>query len=169
VKISRRAILATAAAVPVAGGLAVGGVAWSWWDRPAGAGLRALSQDEHDFVQALAEGWFPPGGEPPISGAEAELGRFFDDLVAAMGEGSRRELKLLLQALDDATWPTHGGPFRGLPLATRTEVVRSWLHHDWWIARNAASGVLVLLAEGYTIHPAVAEHLRGYFRCGFGR
>jgi hypothetical protein len=65
VKITRRQVLAAMAAVPVAGGLGAGGLAWRWWDRPAGAGLKRLSQDEHDFAQALGEAASKP--TPPAS------------------------------------------------------------------------------------------------------
>src|SRR5262249_29739543 len=64
VRITRRQVLAAAAALPAAGGLAAAGLAWRWWDRPPGEGLKVLSAREHDFVQALAEAWLPPGGDP---------------------------------------------------------------------------------------------------------
>jgi hypothetical protein len=168
VRITRRQVLAAGAAVPVVGGLCACGVAWRWWDRAPGEGLRALSTDEHDFVQAAAEAWMPPGGDPPISGAEARVGVFIDELVAAMSPAAGRELKLLFQALDDLAVPGHLSAFRHLPLETRTEVLRSWLHHDQWLIRLATTGVLILIGEGYTLHPAVADTLRPFFPCGFG-
>ncbi len=167
-KITRRHVLAAMAGVPVAGGLGAGALAWRWWDRPPGQGLAALSQDEHDFVQAVAEAWMPPGGEPALSGADAQLGRYFDDVVAAMEPAGARELKLLLQALDDLTLPTRLAPFRSLPLDTRTEVLRGWLHHDQWLLRNAATALVVLVGVGWTIHPEVVGVLRPHFRCAFG-
>jgi hypothetical protein len=161
-------VLAAAAAIPVAGGLAAGGLAWRWWDRPAGEGLKALSTDEHDFVQALAEGWLPPGGDPPLSGADAQLGRFFDDVVAAMEPGTARELKLLLQVLDDLAIPTHGGSFRTRALEVRSALVDQWVHSDQWLLRNAVTGILVFCGEGYAMHPDVIGLLRPHFRCGYG-
>lgn len=167
-KITRRQILAATAAVPVLGALGVGTIGWQWWDRPPGEGLRALSTDEHDFVQAAAEAWMPPGGDPAISGSEAELGLFFDALVAAMSPAAARELKLLLQGLDDWTVPTRFSAFRNLPLADRTTVLHGWVHADQWLLRNAATAVLVLIAEGYTLHPQVVPRLQSYFPCGYG-
>jgi hypothetical protein len=167
-RITRRQILATAAAVPIVGALGAGTVGWRWWDRAPGEGLKALSQDEHDFVDAAAEAWMPPGGEPAISGAEARVGLFFDELVAAMSPASGRELKVLLQALDDLAIPGHLSTFRKLSLDTRTAVLTSWLHSDRWLVRLATTGVLVLISEGYTLHPQVASGLRPYFPCGFG-
>jgi len=90
--ITRRQVLAAIGAVPVVGALGAAATAWQWWDRPAAEGLVALSADKHAFVQALAEAWMPPGGSPPISGAEAELGRFLDDVVGSMSDGQAVEL-----------------------------------------------------------------------------
>lgn len=165
---TRRQILAAMAAIPAASALCAGGLAARWWDRPAGEGLQSLSAREHAFVQAVAEAWMPPGGTPAVSGAEASLGNFVDAVAAAMPEGGARELKLLLAALDDLTWPTHGGSFRTLDLETRTAVLASWLAHDQWLMRNAVTAVLVLVAEGYTLHPDVLPLLRPHFRCAFG-
>ena len=157
------------AGVPVAGGLAAGTTAWRWWDRPAADGLLALSSDEHDFTQALAEAWMPAGGDPPLSGADAQLGRFLDQVVDGMPPAGGRELKLLLQALDDLTLPTRLSPFRGLPLEVRQAILHGWLHHDQWLLRNAATALLVLIGVGWTIHPEVVGILRPHFRCAFGR
>lgn len=167
-RITRRQILAAAAAVPVVGALAAGGVAWRWWDRPPGAGLKRLSTEEHAFVQAFAETAFPPGGEPPLSGADAELGWFVDDLVDGMEPGMRVDFKLLLHALDDWTVPRRLAPFRSLSPEVRQQVLRNWLDHDVWLVRNALFGFLVLVSEGWSMHPEVRPLLAPYFRCGYG-
>lgn len=167
-RITRRGVLAALAAVPVAGGLAAVGLRARWWDRPPGEGLVALSTDEHDFLQALAEAWLPPGGEPAISGSEAQVGAFLDQVVGAMSKPSARELKLLLQALDDWPIPRRLRPFRLLPLEVRADVVNGWLLSDQWLIRNAALGVLVLVGEAYSMHPDVVPGLRALYPCGFG-
>lgn len=167
-RLTRRGVLAAMAALPVAGTLGAGTLAWRWWDRPPMEGLRCLSSDEHGFVQAMAEAWMPPGGEPALSGADARLGDFVDGLAFAMPPNGARELKLLLQVLDDLPRLTHGSAYRHLDLAERAAVLSSWLHSDQWLLRNAAIAVLVLIAEGYTLHPEVAPLLRPHFRCGFG-
>lgn len=168
-KLGRRHVLAALLAVPVAGGLGAAGLAWRWWDRPPGEGLKRLSQDEHDFVDALAEAWLPEGGTPAISGRGAALGRFFDEVIDGMAHGTGTELKLLLQALDDLTFATHASAFRHLPLDTRIEVLRGWLHSDQWLLRNAVQATIVLAGTGYTAHPDVVAVLRPMFPCGLGR
>jgi hypothetical protein len=168
-KITRRHVLAALAAVPALGGLGAVGVAWRWWDRPPGAGLRCLSTDEHDFVVALAEAWLPAGGEPALSGADAELGVFLDDVLSGMVPATATELKLLLQALDDLPFFTYGASYRTLPLEDRITILGDWLHSDQWLLRNAVQAALVLVGTGYTTHPAVVETLRPWFACGVGR
>ena len=172
-RITRRHLLAAAAATAAAATLGAGGLALRWWDRPPGEGLAALSQDEHDFVQAVAEAWLPQGGEPgwaapQASGADAQPGRFLDAVVGAMAPEAAREVKLLLQALDDWPIPRRLAPFRRLPLDTRIEVLHGWRHSDQWLVRNAAVAVLVLVAEGVTMHPTYLARLAPYAPCGFG-
>ncbi len=168
-KITRRHILAAAAAVPVVGGLAAGGTAWQWWNRPAKSGLKALSEEEHAFVQSMAEAWMPPGGVPALSGAEAELGNFFDDCVDAMTDQTGKELKLLLHALDALTLPTHLAHFQTLPLATRSAVLAGWMDSPVYLIRDGVAGVMVLMGVGWTTHPDVVPLFRPLYRCGYGR
>lgn len=168
-KITRRQVLAAAAAVPVVGALGAGATAWSWWDRPAGAGLKVLSTEEHAFVQALAEGWMPRGGRPELSGADAKLGDFVDDVVAAMDPRTGTELRLLFHALDALPIPRRGGYFQSLSVEARSAVIEAWLDHPSWAVRDGAAGVLVLVSMGWTTHPDVARVLAPMFRCRYGR
>jgi hypothetical protein len=168
-RITRRQLLAALASVPIAGGLAATGAAWQWWDRAPGDGLRCLADDEHDFVQAFAEAWMPRGGTPHLSGADAQLGRFFDDVLSGMVHEQATELKLLLQVLDDAPRVTQFAPFRRLDLEARIAQLDAWLHHDVWLVRNGVQALLALVGTGYTIHPDVVPHLQPYFRCAYGR
>ena len=163
---SRRQILAASvvAALPAVAGLH----AWSWYDRPAGEGLLVLSDEEHTFAQALAEAWMPPGGDPAISGAEAGMGRFLDEVVASMTVQQGKLFRLLLHLLDEETVPTRLARFSSLPLADRTDVLRGWMDSPWFAQRQAVGAVLALISFGYTEHPAVAERVRPLFRCGFG-
>lgn len=166
---TRRQVLATSAAVAAVGAFGAGATAWRWWDRPAGPGLKALSPDEHDFVQALAEAWMPPGGEPALSGAAAQLGLFFDDLLTGVLPTNRKLLKLLIQALDDATLPTHLAAFRHLDRPAREAVLAGWLHHDQHLLRSAVQGLVVLISLGFTTHPEVAPVFQRSMNCAYGR
>jgi hypothetical protein len=168
-KITRRHVLAGAAAVTAASAVGAGGLAASWWNQTPEAELRALSPDERAFLNAVGEAWAPPGGTPALSGAEADVGRWIDDVVASMAPTQGKLFKLLLHALDAATVPTHLGRFTALPLDTRTEVLRGWLAHRSSLLRQGVNAVVVLVALAWTEHPEVAPHFRTFYRCGFGR
>lgn len=167
--LTRRRVLIALGAVGAAAAVGAGGVALQWIDRPPGEGLRVLSDDEHAFVDALAEAWLPPGGTPPLSGAEARLGDFFDELLSHMLPGQRTELKALLQVLDDLPRATRLAPFRALPLGDRVAILSGWLNSDVWVLRNAAQAVLALIGGGYATHPEVVPTLQPWFGCRHGR
>ena len=167
--LTRRQLLAATAATTAVSTGALGAHIWTWYNRAPGEGLYALAPEEHTFIQRLAEAWMPPGGEPAISGAEAQLGDYFDGVIAAMAPEQGRLLRMLLHVLDEETLPTHLARFSSLPLPTRTEVLAGWLSSPWFLQRQAVSAVMALLSFGYTEHPAVAAHLQPHFRCGFGR
>lgn len=168
-KITRRHVLAATAAAAAAAGAGIGAVGWSWWDRPPAAGLAALSLEEHAFAQALAEAWFPPGGDPALSGADAQLGDWLDGVIAALPAATGKQMKLLLHALDAATLPTHAHTFRGLPVDARTAVLNGWLNGDNYYLRSATQALLVLLGEGWTTHPQIVDRLRPFYGCTYGR
>ena len=167
--LTRRHVLASLAASAGAGGLGLAATAARWWDRPPGAGLQTLSEDEHAFVQALAEAWMPRGGEPELSGADAGLGDFLDASLVSMTPLNRSGMKLLLQALDDSTLPLHLSAYRHLPRKQRQRILYGWLHHDSSLVRTAVQGVAVLMAVGWTTHPEVAAILSPSMRCWYGR
>ncbi len=167
--ITRRQILAATAAAAGTGMLGVGALGYSWWDRPAGQGLKVLSAEEHRFAQMLAEAWMPPGGTPALSGADARLGDWLDELLAAQPETPRTQLKLLMHGLDHLTIPTRLMVFQGLSLEDRTAELHSWIHSDRYLLRSAGQAVLVLLSLGWTMHPDVKPHVAPWFLCGVGR
>lgn len=168
-KVTRRQILAAMAAIPLVSGLSAGAVGLRWYNRAPGATLLVLADDEYAFIQALAETWMPAGGTPSLSGAEADLGRFADDLISSMASMQQTLIKLLLQVLDDATLPTHFASFKSLEIAEREIVLRGWLNADQPEVRTAVSTMLLLLGEGWGTHPKVVEHMRNEYPCGYGR
>jgi hypothetical protein len=166
--VTRRHVLAVLAGTATATTLGAGSVLWSWWDRPKGADLNALSADEFDFIQAMAEAWMPPGGEPSLSGADAGVGYFMDDLVAAMAPAQGRELKLLIQLLDDITVPRRLSRFANLDRELRTEVLAGWLASENHFLRSGVTALVALIASGYTMHPEIAKTMRTMYSCGYG-
>jgi hypothetical protein len=169
VKITRRHVLATTAAVAAAGALGVGATALRWWDRTPAEGLKVLSPDEHAFIQAVAEAWMPRGGVPELSGADAGVGNFLDQTLLSMNPMNRKLLKLLMQFLDDSTLPTEFSAYRHLPRKRRQQILKGWMHSDNHLLRSAVQGLCVLLSIGWTTHPEVAAVLRPSMRCWYGR
>lgn len=167
-KISRRHLLAATAAVAVAGTLSVGGLALHWWDQPPDAPYRALSADEAELTRALAAAAYPPGGEPALSGAEAGLDRFLDEVLLAMPAFQRQGLKALLHLLGQLPRLDGRGALLSLPEGQREALVLSWLDHEQALIRQAAQSVIVLLAMGYALHPQASPFFSGLTGCGYG-
>jgi hypothetical protein len=167
--ISRRDIILLSASIPAISFATVGTLGGLWYNRPPGDGLRCLSDQEYLFLQAVAEAYLPPGGDPALSGAEANLGAFFDEILVGLHIDSQNELKLLLQVLDDLAIPTRYSAFHKLPLAERTDQLKDWLNSDVWLIRSAIQGVLVLLNFGWTTHPDVVHIYQELFGCHYGR
>jgi len=165
-KVTRRMVLAATGALAV--GATVGSVGVHWWNQPAGSDLRALSDSEFHFAQALAEAWMPPGGDPALSGADAGLGHFLDEVVARMAPPKADQFKFLLQACDASTLPTDFSRFSALPLARRSELLNDWMRSGSYLRRQALSGVLSLMSFGWTIHPDVVQAFRPYYGCWYG-
>lgn len=166
--IDRRKILALLAAMPVAGLACSGGLVASWWHQAAGAGRIVLSDEEYAFVQAAAEAWMPAGGDPALSGADADLGAFVDLVVSRMPDPERSLVRLLFNALDDLTVPSHLGAFHTLSLEERTSALQAWVDSPSANIRQATRALLALLSEGWTQHPDVVAYLTPEFSCGVG-
>lgn len=167
-RITRRHLLATSAAAATVGALA-GGLAVRWWDRPKASHLKALSEDEHAFVQALAEAAFPPGGDPALSGADARLGDFLDEMVSWMEPQQGRLFRLLLQAMDDRPTPVWLAPFSSLDLPSRIQILEGWANSEYYLIRSSTAGVTALLAFGWMTHPENAARLKPHVGCAYGR
>lgn len=166
---TRRQVLAGVAAtggLATAGGL---GLVGSWWDRTPAEGLVALAPEEYALVQAIGEAWAPPGGEPAMSGADANVGAYLDLLAARMAPTQRKAFKLLLHGLDAASLPTHGARYTALRLDARTALLADWMASDNFLIRQAISAVTVLVALAWSEHPEVARTFAPLYRCGFGR
>ena len=166
--ITRRHLLAATAAAAAAGSLGVGGLVMRWWDQPNDAPWRCLSQEEIDFLEAMADAMFPAGGTPPMAGADANAARFFDEVIAAMEPTQGKLLRLLFNALDASTMPTEGGIFSMLPVDERRAVIQEWLHAELAEYRMAAQSVLVLVGTAYTVHPDTAHYFGPMYGCRYG-
>lgn len=167
-RLTRRGMLLGFGVAAGGGAAVVGGAWWRYLGGPPAEGYQALSAEEVEVVDALAEAWMPPGGTPALSGREAALAPDFDALLMRMPADNRQALKALLRLLDDATWPSKGGAFRTLPLDARIGALEGWLGSDLGLVRSAAFTLIALISDAYMQRPQVVAALRPMFRCGYG-
>lgn len=167
--VTRRHLLAASAGIAAAVAACAGGIGMQWWDQPPGASLKHLSEDEAEFVRAISGAAFPSGEVIDLSGADADLDRFFDAMLSGMPALTARLLKLLIQALEDLSVLLASGRFTTLPLATQQSLVEGWLSSDQAELRSAVQSLVVLISMGYTTHPEIAPMMSRWHRCGYGR
>lgn len=166
-RIHRRHLLAAAAAVTALGAAGAGGLAWSWWDQPSAEGYTWLSADEVAFLDAFAEAVFPPGGDPPVSGREAQVARVLDEVWTGLEPFQRTLLREGLHALDALAVPA-GGRLHTLSPEAAGAVIAGWLDSPVAELRGLAQSVHIFVGGAWMLHPSVAAKLTLQFGCGFG-
>jgi len=167
-RITRRHLLALSAGTTAAAALVAGGIATQWWNQPAEAPFEVLNRDEAEFVRAWASAAYPANAIIPLAGESAGLDRFFDQMLKTTPAEPAKLLRLLLHALNTATYPTDGMTFSSLPKDRRKAVFDSWIRSDLSPFRSATQSLVLLLGMGWSIHPEVAPHMRGLHSCGYG-
>jgi hypothetical protein len=168
-QISRRHLLALSAGTAAVGAMGATGLLIQWWDQPATAPYTCLSDGEATFVRAWAEVAFPATESTPISGDQAGLDRFFDQVLQFAPPDASKLLKLLLNGLDAASVPTHGTTFVSLDRADRLDRFEAWTHSEMSLFRSATQGLVLLIGMGWSIHPDVAPVMKTMHSCGFGQ
>ena len=166
--ITRRQLLQWTTVLSLASAVAVGINVSTWWNTDPEAPYVNLNLLEANVINAVSGAAFPTGSTINLNGEQAGLDRFFDELLSSMPSENRTLLKLLLEAIDRATIPTHAVHFTALTLENRQRCLQQWLHNPSHLIRGAVQSLIVLLGMGYTSHPIASEHLSQYFRCGFG-
>ena len=167
--ITRRHLLAAATATAAAAAVCAGGIGASWWDTDPGTGFDNLSATEATFVRSISAAAFPAGQMIDLSGGDADLDHFFDEMISGMPSLTGDLLKLLVNALEHLTVPTHGARFTLLPLDARQAALDGWLSSGQAEVRGAVQSLVIMLAMGYTTHPDVAPTMASWHRCGYGR
>lgn len=162
-------MLAATAALALASGGAVGGLAYSWWNAPADAPYGYLSTQEAGFLVALSAAIFPPGGAPAFSGADLDADRFVDEVMGSMPEFQQHGLKLLMHALDNAAKLSDLKAFQNLERDRAEELFWTWLSGPVAEQRSAVQSLALLVGMAYTTHPEVAPFFAPWWGCGYGR
>jgi hypothetical protein len=167
-RVTRRQALALSGLVAAAGAAGIGLRAFSWWDAPSGAAFAALSDREAQVIDSMAEALFPPGGVPALSGADAGISRFLDEVIDVMPGVTDNLLRLFICALDDTARLTRFSGYCELPLAERTELLSSWGQSPHYLFRSSVSSLVLFLSMGYCMHPEVKDACGWIFPCGYG-
>ncbi|MCA9562278.1 MAG: hypothetical protein KC561_02255 [Myxococcales bacterium] len=138
-----------------------------WWNREPGKDLQSLSTREFELVEAMAEAWFPPGGDPPESGKEMNLAMFVDAQIAGMNNDIARVLKAGLHALQDLTlieeWTTT--PFHRLPLEERQRILTDWEVNPSFPKRSLIRLYKWYIGMGFCEYPGMLERVGVDYRC----
>jgi hypothetical protein len=168
-QISRRHLLALSAGTAAAGAIGVGGLAISWWNKPADTAYRTMSDDEGAFVRAWSGAAFPKTELTPIDGATASLDHFFDEMLHAMPSDTAKLLRMLLHGLDTLPLATDGAHFTELDSNTQQHLFEEWTHSDVSLFRSATQSLVLLVGMGWSTHPRVAPTMQKLHSCGYGR
>lgn len=166
--VTRRMVLATSGLLTAAAGVGAARIG-AWWDAAPSGGYVTLTRDEAELVDAIAEAYFPPGGTPALSGAEAGIARYMDAMFTLMDEPTPTMLRMLLHALDDMSRATRFAGLRALDVEARSDLLRSWTQSDSHLVRGAIGGLLTFVGTAYCGHPAVREACGWQFPCGYER
>jgi hypothetical protein len=169
VHVTRRQIVAIGAASAAVGAVAGAAGVASWWLGPPGGGYRVLSTGEGAIVRAVADAAFPPVAAIVVRpGGELGIDHFFDGLLHHLDAATRRDLQLLLHAVDVAPLATHAARFHALDAPLQREALADWIDSDTLEVRAATMALLVLLGNGWVLHPDVAPMFAAWHACGFG-
>jgi hypothetical protein len=161
--------LALSAAGSVAIGMLGAVTIINWWNVAPSAPYKSLHKDEAKTLRYIAGAAFPSGDNIPLNGADANLDRFFDELLSNMSDENRKLLKLLIQAIEKLPILNHFQSFSNLSDIEQIELVTTLFNDDNHLVRGAIQSLVVLLGMGYTSHPTASVIISDYFQCGFGR
>lgn len=168
-RLTRRHLLAASGLTAAAAMLGPAALALRWWEQPPMEGLRYLSKDEVDFLDAFAEAVFPAGGNPPLGGRAAQVGRFADEIWSGMVPFQRNLVRESVHAFDHLARVDGGDRLTLLPQADAERVISGWMHHARSEVRGIATTFHIFAAMAWTTHPEVADVFAARFRCGYGR
>lgn len=116
---------------------------------------RALSAREWATVAAAADATFPPGGDIPPSGTDAEVPLHVDHFVGAQQASTRLLMRLLFVLVEHATllFPASGAGgrrrFSSLSPAQRVEVLDGWRTSGLYPRRLVFQSLRAIIGMGY--------------------
>lgn len=140
-----------------------------WYDRERGQGYTNLSLEEAAVLRAFAGAIWPITAHTEISGEDANLDHFFDEIIGVWPETTRDMMRVLINALDDLSALEAGAGLPALDPLARTALLMGWHDSEIPELRSAVQSLVVLLGQGWSTHPDLKGPVRGLYKCGYGR
>lgn len=110
-----------------------------------------LTRGEREIVAACAEVLLPAGGAIPLSGMDAGVLDYFDDVLARIPATTRFLLRALIQFVEHS--PTIYGPFKKrvtrLSAKDRSKVLEGLANSRLYLLRTAFLGLRTVLTIAY--------------------
>jgi hypothetical protein len=110
-----------------------------------------LTSKEREIVEACAEVLLPAGGAIPLSGLDAGVVAYFDDVMAQIPSTTRFLLRALLQFVQHS--PAFYGPLKGpitkLGIEDRRRVLRGLMNSRSYLLRTAFLGLRTVITIAY--------------------
>ncbi|MAJ60051.1 MAG: hypothetical protein CBC48_08730 [bacterium TMED88] len=134
----------------------------AWWGYPPSAG-QLLGRGESALVKAAGEAMFPPHPGLAVDGGQAELARYADTYLQALGTSQRRLIRAMFLLFEQGPllFPARGvGGFRrfsSLTPSQRLAYLEDWAQSRMLLRRVALSALKAVLILGYFGHD---ENLR---------
>lgn len=117
----------------------------------SGAAPGAMTASERAVIQACAEVLIPAGGAIPVSGVEAGVVAYFDNVLARVPVTTRLLLRALIRFVEVSPWVY--GPFKTrmsrLAPEHRARVLRSLMNSRIYLLRTAFLGLRTVLTIAY--------------------
>lgn len=119
-----------------------------------------LSAKEQAIVSASADALFPSGGALPLSGTEAGVVAFFDDMLRHLPAQNRLLIRALLRFLEHGPWLFDARPrLTSQSPTARIATLRAWSESRFYLLRIAFLSIRTLLAMAYMENREVASRL----------
>ena len=128
-----------------------------WWGYPPSAGV-ILGRGESALVKAAGEVMFPPHPGLAVDGRQAELERYADTYLEALGPSQRRLIRAMFILFEQGPllFPARGvGGFRRFSALTpgqRLAYLEGWAQSRLLLRRVALSALKAVLILGYFGH-----------------
>lgn len=123
-------------------------------------GLPPLTSAEGRILEALADTVFPPEAGLPISGREAHVVAYLEEMLAHLGVREQillRGMFLAFELQSLATHPRALSLFTGLTPEQREESLRAWDESPYYFARLFFQGLKGVMLWAYVDNAEVGE------------